>query len=74
MSKKIKSILTSSKVDDEAASVIPLSGTPEEEAEDERMWAEEFAANKDKIALLAAQARKERRQGKTIPIENSFSE
>lgn len=45
---------------------------PEEEAEDERLWKEDFAANKDIIAAMAAQAREERRLGRTIPIEQAL--
>lgn len=48
---------------------LPLFGTSEEEAADECLWQEKFAASKDLLLSMAAKARVERREGKTFPLE-----
>jgi len=45
-------------------------GTPEEEAADEAAWAERFAKSGDLLDRLAAEAREDRRQGRTVPLED----
>jgi len=37
--------------------------------EDDRLWEAKFAASKDTLAKMAAEARKDRQQGKTVPFE-----
>jgi hypothetical protein len=37
--------------------------------EDDRLWNTKFAASKDTLTKMAAEARKQRQQGKTVPLE-----
>ena len=57
-------------VSKESVTETPLSlATPEMEAEEERLWQEEFSANRDFYMTLADEALEEYKQGKTLPLE-----
>ena len=49
---------------------LPPFGTPEAEAEDERIWQEKFAASNDLLSPMAIKDRAERQEGKTFPLES----
>ena len=49
-------------------------GTAEEEAADERAWADRFAASKDLLASMADEAAEERRNGLTVPLDTLLAE
>lgn len=56
-------------VEKEQSEELPPFGTPEQEAEDERLWQEKFDSSTDLLASMAGKAREQRRQGKTFPLE-----
>ena len=60
--------------DKEVASDFPRFGTPQEEEEDERLWAEQFANSEDFLIQLVTEAREERRQGLLLPLEIIFDD
>lgn len=55
--------------DAKAVPAFPNFAAPEEEAADECEWEATFAASQSLLARLAEEAREERRQGKTVPLE-----
>ena len=60
--------------DKEVRSAFPRMGTPEEEEEDERLWAEQFANSEDFLMQIASDTREARRRGLLLPLETIFDD
>ena len=50
-----------------------LLAMPDIEAEEERLWQEEFSANRDFYMALTNEALDEYKQGKTLPLKGAFA-